>query len=141
MTPATPFTGTLPAGSPRSRARTARQFLATLIATLIVAFALAWAFASTAAEQGVHLFKIITVRDEIVVGVGPQDAASLGGNDVTVIGRTLKGGGELTLWQYAVRKAPDGELEQAPLRRISIIGSDSLRVEPYATPLRVVAPK
>nr|WP_086017087.1 hypothetical protein [Xanthobacter autotrophicus] len=97
--------------------------------------------ASAAAEQAVSLFKIITVRDEIVVGVGPQDAAALGGSDVTAVGRALKGGGELTVWQYAVRKAPDGELEQAPLRRISIIGNDSLRVEPYATPLRVVAPK
>jgi hypothetical protein len=45
----------------------------------------------------------------------------------------------VTLWQYAVRKAVDGELELAPLRRISVLKHDSLRVEPYATPLRVMA--
>lgn len=60
---------------------------------------------------------------------------------MTALGRALKGSGELTVWQYAVRKGADGELEQAPLRRISILGHDSLRVEPYATRLRVVAPK
>ncbi|MFG1363547.1 hypothetical protein [Xanthobacter versatilis] len=132
MTISTPITGTT-----RNWSRTARR----LVGTLVVAGTLACGIASAAAEQAVSLFKIITVRDEIVVGVGPQDAAALGGSDVTAVGRALKGGGELTVWQYAVRKAPDGELEQAPLRRISIIGNDSLRVEPYATPLRVVAPK
>ncbi|MFG1289291.1 hypothetical protein [Xanthobacter versatilis] len=132
MTISTPITG-----KTRDWSRTARR----LVGTLVVAGTLACGIASAAAEQAVSLFKIITVRDEIVVGVGPQDAAALGGSDVTAVGRALKGGGELTVWQYAVRKAPDGELEQAPLRRISIIGNDSLRVEPYATPLRVVAPK
>ncbi|MDI4656792.1 hypothetical protein [Xanthobacter autotrophicus] len=132
MTISTPLTGL-----PRNGLRTARR----LVGTLVVAGALACGIASAVAEQAVSLFKIITVRDEIVVGVGPQDAAALGGSDVTAVGRALKGGGELTVWQYAVRKAPDGELEQAPARRISIIGNDSLRVEPYATPLRVIAPK
>ena len=119
---------------PRNSLRAARY----LAGALMVASVLC---GTAVAEQGVNLFKIVTVRDEIVVGVGAQEAATLGGNDVTAVGRALKGGGELTVWQYAVRKAPDGELEQAPLRRISIIGNDSLRVEPYATPLRVVVPK
>ena len=137
MTISTPITGKTRTGKTRNWSRTARR----LVGTLVVAGTLACGIASAAAEQAVSLFKIITVRDEIVVGVGPQDAAALGGSDVTAVGRALKGGGELTVWQYAVRKAPDGELEQVPLRRISIIGNDSLRVEPYATPLRVVAPK
>ncbi|ABS65889.1 hypothetical protein Xaut_0636 [Xanthobacter versatilis] len=137
MTISTLITGKTRTGTTRNWSRTARR----LVGTLVVAGTLACGIASAAAEQAVSLFKIITVRDEIVVGVGPQDAAALGGSDVTAVGRALKGGGELTVWQYAVRKAPDGELEQAPLRRISIIGNDSLRVEPYATPLRVVAPK
>jgi len=118
-------------------ARATRRLTATLVAAGAI---LAFAF-SAAAEPGVNLFKIITVRDEIVVGVGPKEAEAIGGNDATALGRALKGSGELTVWQYAVRKGADGELEQAPLRRISILGHDSLRVEPYATPLRVVAPK
>jgi len=46
--------------------------------------------------------------------------------------------GSMSVWQYAVRKAPAGDLEQAPLHRIGLIASESLRVEPYASPLKVV---
>ena len=46
--------------------------------------------------------------------------------------------GELTAWQYAVRHAPSGELEQAPLRKVGLMANTSLRIEPYASPLKVV---
>jgi len=90
------------------------------------------------AEGTTSLFKVVTVRDEIVVALSAEDIAKVGGNDVTHIGQAIKAGGELTVWQYAVRKGNDGALEQAPLKRISLIGHDSLRVEPYASPLRIV---
>ena len=44
----------------------------------------------------------------------------------------------MSVWQYAVRKAPSGDLEQAPLHQVGLIAADSLRVEPYATPLKVL---
>ena len=90
------------------------------------------------AEDKPTLFKIVTVKDEIVVALTPEESKKLGGNDVTHIGQALKTQGELTVWQYAVRKAQDGELEQAPRQRVSLLGHDSLRVEPYASPLRVL---
>jgi hypothetical protein len=90
------------------------------------------------AQEKTVLFKIITVKDEIVIALSPSDIAQIGGNDVTHIGRALTGG-ELTVWQYAVKRGADGQLEQAPLKRVSLIGRDSLRVEPYATLLHVVA--
>ena len=46
--------------------------------------------------------------------------------------------GLLTVWQYAVRKAATGDLEQAPIHKIGLISSESVRIEPYATPLKVV---
>ena len=33
---------------------------------------------------------------------------------------------------------PTGDLEQAPLHKIGLLATDSLRVEPYATPLKVL---
>lgn len=103
---------------------------------------MAGAIVSTAsagfAEGTTSLFKIVTVRDEIIVALSAEDIAKIGGNDVTRIGQAIKAGGELTVWQYAVRKGNDGALEQAPLKRISLIGHDSLRVEPYASPLRII---
>jgi hypothetical protein len=93
---------------------------------------------AVAADATPSLFKIITVKDEIVVGLSKADVAGLHGNDVTAIGRALSKNGELTVWQFAVRKNKDGELEQAPLQRVSVVGSDALRVEPYTSPLKVV---
>ena len=47
----------------------------------------------------------------------------------------------MTVWQYAVRKDASGALQQAPLRRIAIFRNDTLRIEPFASPLPVVAPE
>jgi len=109
----------------------------------IISLAIIGVFMSAAtpapACESVDLFKIVTVRDETIVGVTEKDYAEVQGHDVSAIGRALVARGELTLWQYAVRKAADGELELAPLRRVSLLKHDSLRVEPYATPLRVLA--
>jgi hypothetical protein len=46
------------------------------------------------------------------------------------IAKTLVAKGSLSIWQYAVHKAANGDLEQAPLRKVGLIASDSLRVEP-----------
>lgn len=90
-----------------------------------------------AAEQPQKLFSIVTVKDQIVVGLMLDDVAMAG--DVGEIGKALRQRGSMNFWRYAVRKGKDGELEQAPLSKISVLANDSLRIEPYATPLRVVA--
>ena len=86
--------------------------------------------------QAILLFKIVTARDEIVIGFSPAQLAALGGRDVEAVGRALSRGA-LTAWQFAVRRRDDGVLEQAPLRQVSILGHDSIRVEPYTTPLPI----
>lgn len=84
-----------------------------------------------------QLFKIITSKDEIVIGMKPVDMEAMGGNDAPAIGRKLVAQGSLGLWQYAVRRGGDGALEQAPLRLVSVLANDSLRIEPYSSPLPI----
>lgn len=96
------------------------------------------AFDSARAQETPKLFKVVTVRDEIVVGLAPRDVVPLGGSDVSHLGSALKFDGQLTAWQYAVRVGKDGEMEQAPLRKVTILGHSSLRVEAFSSPLRVV---
>ena len=84
------------------------------------------------------LFKIITVKDEIVIGLSADELSKLGGTDAATVARALLGKGELTVWQYAVKKAANGDLQQAPLRQVGLLAHASLRVEPYATPLAVL---
>jgi hypothetical protein len=107
-------------------------------ARLLIAASLVTLGAAALTQEKTALFKVISSKDEVVIALSAADIAAVGGNDVTHIGRALSGNGELTVWLYATSKAADGQLEQAPLKRVSLIGRDSLRVEPYATPLRVV---
>ena len=86
----------------------------------------------------IALFKVITVKDEIVIGLSGAELAEIGGQDAGAVAHALVAKSTLTVWQYAVHKASNGDLEQAPLRKIGLIAHDSLRIEPFTTPLKVL---
>jgi hypothetical protein len=92
------------------------------------------------AEPAVTLFKVVTVKDDVVIGLTPSELTAIGGTDAGSVARAIAKSGELTAWQYNVKKNGNGQLEQAPLRRIGILANTSLRVEPVASSLPVVAP-
>lgn len=113
----------------------------TLAAALIASGLGAFGTTSASAQDKISLFKVITVRDEIVVGLGAAELEKIGGTrDAGAVAGALAAKGELTVWQYAVRKAENGALQQAPLQRIGLLSHGSLRVEPYQSPLPVIAP-
>ena len=85
------------------------------------------------------LFKIITVKDEIVIGLNADELGRLGGQDAGAVARALAAKGEMTVWQYGVRRGPNGDLQQAPRQKIGLLANSSLRVEPYTTPYAIVA--
>jgi len=89
------------------------------------------------AADKVSLFKVITAKDEIVIGLSDDELKAMDGN-AGGVAKALVSRGSLSVWQYAVRKAPTGDLEQAPVHKIGLISTESLRIEPYATPLKVV---
>ncbi len=89
------------------------------------------------AADKVSLFKVITAKDEIVIGLTDDELTQMDGS-AGGVAKALVARGSLSVWQYAVRKAATGDLEQAPLHRIGLISAESLRIEPYATPLKVV---
>ena len=111
----------------------------------VAAALFAASFAATAAAQGggdVKLFKVITSRDEIVIGVTAKELEALaGGAEVERLAKRLDDAGQMTFWQYATRKnATTGDLQQAPLRKVAVLKSEALRIEPYATPLAILPP-
>jgi hypothetical protein len=79
------------------------------------------------------LFKIVTVKDEIVVGLNDAELKDAGG-----IAKAIAAKGSLTLWQYAVTQK-DGERMVAPHAKIGVLAASSLRVEPYKQPFKVIA--
>jgi hypothetical protein len=96
------------------------------------------AHAQSAKESGVKLFKVITVKDEIVIGLSAEELSQIGGQDAGAVARSLADRREMSVWRYAVRKDAKGELEQAPLAKVGLLANASLRVEPYSTPLKIV---
>jgi hypothetical protein len=90
-----------------------------------------------AAADKATLFKVVTAKDEIVIGLPDAELAQMDGN-AGGIAKALVAKGSLNVWRYAVRKADNGDLEMAPLYKVGLISTESLRVEPYPTPLKVL---
>ncbi|QOZ08369.1 hypothetical protein [Bradyrhizobium sp. CCBAU 51765] len=105
----------------------------TAVALLTFSIQGAWA-----QETRMNLFKIVTIKDEIVVGLSQEELQALGGNDASAVAHALAQKGDLTVWQYSVHRGPNGELQQAPTAKIGLLANASLRVEPYTTPYRIV---
>ena len=88
-------------------------------------------------EKKINLFKVVTIKDEIVIGLSADELKEFGGTDAGAVARALAQNGTLTVWQYNVHRGPNGELQQAPTAKIGLIANSSLRVEPYTTPYAV----
>jgi hypothetical protein len=92
------------------------------------------------ASAPVLLFKVVSPRDDVVVGI---EAVQLGAGATPAVQRLaamLAEKGQLTLWQYASQKDASGALVQAPLRQIVVFKNELLRIEPYSTPLAIKSP-
>jgi hypothetical protein len=102
--------------------------------------ALAFAILSpvSAQEAKTSLFKIVTVKDEIIVGLSDDELKAFGGSDASAVAHALASKGDLTVWQYNVHRGANGELQQAPTAKIGLLANSSLRVEPYTTPYAIV---
>ena len=100
------------------------------LAVSVLALSAQGAFAET-------LFKVITVKDEIVVGLNDAELKDMGG-DAAGIARVLAAKGTLSVWQYSVKQVQDGERQMAPLHKVGLLSHNSVRVEPYKQPFKVL---
>jgi hypothetical protein len=91
-----------------------------------------------AQESKMNLFKIVTVKDDIIIGLSPEELQALGGNDASAVAHALAQKGDLTVWQYNVHRGQNGELQQAPTAKVGLLANASLRVEPFTTPYQVI---
>lgn len=106
---------------------------------IAVALLIAAQAVSAVAQDTVKLFKIITPKDEVVIGLTGDELRALGpGPELDNLAKHLVSDGQMTVWRYAVRKDPSGNLQQAPLQRIAIFKTDTLRIEAYSTPFPIV---
>ena len=104
----------------------------------LVVLMLASASGAWAQEKKVTLFKVITVKDDIVIGLTADELKALGGSDSGAIAHALAQKGDMTVWQYNVHRGANGEMQQAPTQKVGLIANASLRVEPYTTPYAIL---
>ncbi|HEX2116536.1 MAG TPA: hypothetical protein VHM01_19185 [Alphaproteobacteria bacterium] len=117
-----------------------RACLALALATML-ALGTSVAGAAEPEKPKMKLFKVITQRDETVIGLKDEELRAFGpSSDLENLALRLGTAGNLVVWQYAPKKASDGQLQQAPAQRIAVFSSGISRIEPYATPLPIVAP-
>ncbi len=109
----------------------------TRVTTFAACAALAILTGLPAAASAETLFKIVTARDDIIIGVNDAELKELGG-DAGGIAKAIAGKGALSLWQYGVTRK-DGEMVVAPRQKVGVLANASLRVEPYKQPYKVLA--
>jgi hypothetical protein len=108
-----------------------------LCAALVTLVADILASGPSIASQKVRLFKVVTVKDHIVIGLNEEQMSRLQSRDAGDVAKALADRGSMTAWQYRVRLSEAGLLEQAPLQPVGLVASDTIRIEPYTSPLRV----
>lgn len=103
--------------------------------------ALAFALPVAAQAPAVLLFRVVSQRDEIIIGLTPAELEALGtGPEAERIARRLAAEGQVGAWRYVVGRAPDGSTRHATTGRIAILKQDTYRIEPYAPALPVAPP-
>lgn len=94
-----------------------------------------------AAQEQIKLFKVVSPKDEVVIGLTNDELRAMGPRpDIDNLAQTLVSNGQITAWQYAVGRDQGGNLQQTPQKRIAILKNDTLRIEPMTSPLPVAAP-
>ena len=86
----------------------------------------------------IALFKVVTPRDTIVIGLTREQLEDLHARDATTVAKAISNAGNVNVWQYAVRRNAAGDLEQAPVRQLELLSEAALRVEAYDTTLNIV---
>ena len=102
---------------------------------------LALAGQARAQAPQVLLFRVVSPRDEVIIGLTAAELATLGtGPEAERIGRRLAEQGQVGAWRYTVTRAADGSTRFATTARISILRQETYRIEPYAPALPVAPP-
>ena len=106
----------------------------------LAAMLLTGASSAFAEDSDMVLFKVISQKDDVIIGLTEGQLTAAGGLNAGVVGKMLVANGELAAWQYVVSRNDAGELVEAPTNWISIIANDTLRIEPYQAEWPIVLP-
>jgi hypothetical protein len=93
------------------------------------------------ADAKVRLFRVVTMREDVLLGLTPAEMAALGsGPEVERLAVHIATEGQVTGWRYRSERSPNGGTQLATHHRVAVLRQDALMLEPYAPALPVVAP-
>ena len=96
---------------------------------------------ASAQAPAVLLFRVVSQRVEIIIGLTPAELATLGnGPEAERIARKLAADGQFGAWRYVVGRSPDGSTRYGATGRIAILKQDTYRIEPYSAAIPVAPP-
>ena len=117
------------------------QRRALLIGTASTLAVAAISHGASAQDADVSLFKVVSAKDEVIVGLTKDELAKLGtGVPIEVFATELQKRGQLPVWQYATTRGAQGELVMSPLQRIVLFYPATARIEPYKSTQKIVPP-
>lgn len=90
------------------------------------------------AVSKVTLFKVGTPQNEIVIGLTRTELNKFEDKTPGAVTKALNSAGQLYVWQYASRRGVNGELEEAPVRRVAVTADPDIRIEHYVTQFKIV---
>lgn len=97
--------------------------------------------AALAQNADVLLFKVISAKDEIVIGMPKAQVQAWGnGAPIEVVSKEMTRAGQFAVWQYAPRRDAQGQGRFSPVQRVVVFATGVIRVEPYTTDMPVTAP-
>lgn len=89
---------------------------------------------------GMRLFRVVTIRGDMVLGLNAAELAALGhGPDLDRLARRFERDGQITGWLYLEGRASDGQGWWRHAGRIAVLAQDALTIRPQA-PGRPVQP-
>ena len=94
-----------------------------------------------AQDAEVSLFKVVSAKDDLIVGLAADELARfVPGIPLEIFAAELQRRGQMAVWQYASTRGPQGDLVMSPVQRIVIIYPGTARIEPYRSALKVMPP-
>jgi hypothetical protein len=105
------------------------------------AVVIAGALAPAQAAGSMSIFKIVTPKDDMFVGLTAEELEKLGtGPTVDLLAKKIAADGQMSLWHYAVKRGADGQMVYGAIGRVSVFAAGVVRIEPYKPVYDVMAP-
>lgn len=86
----------------------------------------------------VSLFKVMTPRGEIVIGLTYEELEKMHGHDANAVAKAIANQGALDVWQYDERKDRTGEITHVPTKFVGLQWRDAIHIENFPTRMKVI---